>query len=347
MHCNLGEFDNAFAINDPNMPPTTQYAKMVREYSRRKLSYDSDAMNAFKGALTFMESTLETPCYSGLPEAYLNWALLWASSEPLTRRTAFPSYSWVGWKGEVRLPRLPGGYTYLKWLNDFCWIGYGKRKLDGVDSPFLELETMRALFKLGDALPSSTNISKSEEEHEGAQARSRRRTLLDSRNKICGFVNIDDPASCPRFEDEVVVLILLSVAQPWDLNRFKDTEIAYSSKSDDDPSLLHASESQSTESTATNETTQPPWDTTQPNPKAGTVTTDHGWGYLSKNAEDTFSFDFYNVMLVHVPMVILTPDDSGEVKMTRISVRVGLGILHHKALHWALEEPWEDYILLG
>ena len=110
MQCNLGEFDNTFAINDPNMPPTTQYAKLVREYSRRKLTYDSDAMNAFKGALRFIESILKTPCYSGLPELYLDWALLWASSEPLTRRTAFPSYSWVGWKGEVRLPRLPGGY---------------------------------------------------------------------------------------------------------------------------------------------------------------------------------------------------------------------------------------------
>lgn len=347
MRCNLGEFDNAFAINDPNMPPTTQYAKMVREYSRRKLSYDSDAMNAFKGALHFMESTLETPCYFGLPETYLHWALLWASSEPLTRRTAFPSYSWVGWKGEVRLPRLPGGYTYLEWLKDFCWIEYGKRKLDGIDIPFLDLETIRALFKLGDALPSSTDASKSEEEHGGAQARPRRRTLLDSRNNVCGLVNIDDPASCPRFEDDVVVLILLSVAQPSDFNRFEDTKIAYDSKNDSDPSLPHASESQSTEATAANETTQPPWDITQPTLKPGTTTTDHGWGFLAEKDEDAFNFDFYNVMLVHVPLVMLTPDDSGEVKLTRISVRVGLGILHHKALNWALEEPGEDYILLG
>ena len=347
MCCNLYEFDNAFAIDNPNMPPTTQYAKLVREYSRRKLSYDSDAMNAFKGALHFMESTLKTPCYSGLPEMYLNWALLWASSEPLTRRTAFPSYSWVGWKGEVSLPRLPGGYIYLEWLRDFCWIEYGERKIDGIDIPILDLETMRALFKLGDALPSSTNTSKSEGEHGGVQARLRRRTLLDSRNKICGFVNIDDPASCPRFEDDVVVLILLSVAQPQDLERFADTKIDYDSKNDSDPSLPHASEHQSTESTVANETTQPPWDITQRTSKVGTATTDLGWGYLAQEDEEGFNFDFYNVMLVHVPIVILIPDDSGEVKLSRISDRVGLGILHHKALNWALEEPWEDHILLG
>ena len=132
-----------------------------------------------------------------------------------------------------------------------------------------------------------------------------------------------------------------------DLNRFEDTKIAYDSKNDSDPSLPHTSESQGTESMETNETTQPPWDITQPTPKAGTTTTDHGWGYLAEKDEDAFNFDFYNVMLVHTPLVMLSPDDSGEVKVTRISERVGLGILHHKALNWTLEEPWEDYILLG
>ena len=33
MRCNLGEFVNTFATNDPNMHPTMQYAKMVRQYS--------------------------------------------------------------------------------------------------------------------------------------------------------------------------------------------------------------------------------------------------------------------------------------------------------------------------
>ena len=137
------------------------------------------------------------------------------------------------------------------------------------------------------------------------------------------------------------------MAQPSDFNRFEDTKIAYDSKNDSDLSLPHASESQSTEATAANETTQPPWDITQSTPKAGTTTTDYSWGFLAKKDEDAFNFDFYNVMLVHVPIVMLTPDDSGEVKVTRISERVGLGILHHKALNWALEEPREDYILLG
>ena len=351
MRCNLGEFDNAFAINNPNMPPTEQYAKLVREYSRRKLTYDSDAMNAFKGALQFLESTLETRCYSGLPEAYLNWALLWASSESLIRRTAFPftvfpSYSWVGWKGEVRFPRLPGGYTYLEWLKDYCWIEYGKRKLDGIDVPLLDFESLRALFKLGDALPASTEAWKTDEGHQGEQAPPRRRWLLDSRSKICGYINIDDPVSCPPFEDDVVVLIILSVAQPWDLNRFEDVKIAYSSESDGDSILPTASEGQGGESTVANETTSSPWTITQPSPKAGTKTNDHGWGYRSEKDNDSFNFDFYNVMLVHVPSVLVRPDDSGEVTVKRVSERVGLGILHHKALNWALEEPWENYILL-
>ena len=349
MRCNLGKFHNAFAINNPDVPPTTQYAKLVREYSRRKLTYDSDAMNAIKGALRFLESTLETRCYSGLPEAYLKWTLLWASPESLIRRTTFPSYSWVGWKGEVRFPTLPpGGSTYLEWLNDYCWIEYGKRKLDGIDVSFLDFETMCASFTLGDALPASSEAFKTDEEQLEERIPPRRRRLLDSRSKTCGYINIDDPASCPPFEDNVVILIILSVAQLWDLNRFEYVEIAYSSESDGDPILPTALGGQGGESIVANETTSAPWTITQPSPKAGTRTNDHGWGHLSKDDSDAFTFDFYNVMLVHVPRVLVGLDDpSGEVRATRISERVGLGILHHRALEWALEKPWEDYILLG
>ena len=52
-------------------------------------------------------------------------------------------------------------------------------------------------------------------------------------------------------------------------------------------------------------------------------------------------------MLVHMPSPLIRLDDGGELTVTRISERVGLGILHHKALNWALEEPWGKYILLG
>ena len=51
-------------------------------------------------------------------------------------------------------------------------------------------------------------------------------------------------------------------------------------------------------------------------------------------------------MPVHVPIVMLTLDNSGEVKVTRMSERGGPGILHHTALNWALEEPWEVFVLL-
>ena len=347
MRCNLGEFDNAFAINNPNMPPTSQYAKLVREYSRRKLTYDSDAMNAFKGALRFMESTLKTTCYSGLPEAYINWALLWASSKSLARRTAFPSYSWVGWKGEVLFPRLPGGYTYLEWLEDYCWIEYGKRQIDGIDIPFLEFDSLRALFKLGDALLADIEALDPEGRHQEEQASPRGRMLLDSRGKVCGYINIDDSASCPRFEDDVAVLVVLSVAQPSNLNRFEEVDITYDSEEDGKARLAAASEGQGREVTVANDTTVSPWNIKQPHPKAGTKTSDHGWGFMVKEGSDTFSFDFYNVMLVHVPRLLIRLNDSGEVTVTRISERAGLGILHHKALHWALEEPREEHILLG
>ena len=237
--------------------------------------------------------------------------------------------------------------TYLEWLNDFCWIEYGKHKFNGVDTPFLVLETMHASFTFGQALPTSTETLESDEEHGDSKARPRRRALVDSRDKICGYINIDDPISCPRLENDDVVIILLSVAQPSDFNRSEDPEIAYGGKEGSDPSLRYVSRSRGTESTAANETTQPPWDIIQPSPKAGTSTTDHGWGYLAKEDEDTFNFDFYNVMLVHLQDPVLAPDDSGGVTVRSTYERVGLGKLHYKALNWAVHPPWEARILLG
>lgn len=210
---------------------------------------------------------------------------------------------------------------------------------------------MRALFKLGDALPASAEPGKIDEEHQGRQAPPpRRRWVLDSRGKICGYINIDDPASCPPFNDDVVGLIILSVAQPWDLYRFEEVKIAYTSEAEggDESILPAASEGNGGESIrVTNETTDSQWTVTQPSPKAGTKTDDRGWGYRFEKHSNAFNFDFYNVMLIHESRVLVTTDDSSKVRVTRISERVGLGILHHKALNWALEEPWEDYILLG
>lgn len=80
------------------------YETLVRVYTKRELTDPGDKLNAFRAALAMLgfEDSGGTLC--GLPEAYLDEALLWrplASITPLARNPRFASWSWAGWTGHV------------------------------------------------------------------------------------------------------------------------------------------------------------------------------------------------------------------------------------------------------
>lgn len=107
----------------PPWPSLHLYANLVQNYSSRNLSYPADAERAFTAIL----STLSGP-FPGSPQAFLygiptlrfDFGLSWSRSRSyhaveFVRREAFPSWSWLGWTGEVDFdehsqleePRLP------------------------------------------------------------------------------------------------------------------------------------------------------------------------------------------------------------------------------------------------
>lgn len=97
-------------------PSSTDMCERIEEYSRRQLSYQSDALNAVAGVLQTYESTIIPEYhYFGLPifrpflreadpattsmDAFvqsLRWSL--EGLQVRERRLEFPSWSWVGWK---------------------------------------------------------------------------------------------------------------------------------------------------------------------------------------------------------------------------------------------------------
>lgn len=100
------------------------FINLAMEYNKRDLTHDSDAMNAFMG-ITQAFSLLENPVYSmwGLPfihQADLHpltavseakstflrsfcWEdMLSGRQRSCTRRQDFPSWSWVGWRTDIR-----------------------------------------------------------------------------------------------------------------------------------------------------------------------------------------------------------------------------------------------------
>ncbi|KAK0752744.1 heterokaryon incompatibility protein-domain-containing protein [Schizothecium vesticola] len=80
------------------------YSDAVSMYTRRKMSWQTDALRAFHGVGDLVAQGVHTAFWHGLPEFNLDAALLWYPRELLTRRThadASPSWSWAGWEGHA------------------------------------------------------------------------------------------------------------------------------------------------------------------------------------------------------------------------------------------------------
>ena len=83
------------------------YVRLVKDYTRRKLSVASDASRAIASLLTRISSDTGTNFIFGLPAQDIVQALLWEGSQ-LRRNGEFPSWSWLGWQGDI---------SYRDWLS--------------------------------------------------------------------------------------------------------------------------------------------------------------------------------------------------------------------------------------
>lgn len=94
------------------------YMFLVKLYSQRRLTYESDALDAFEGMADALGSRWGCSLFAcGIPDAILDLGLLWRPTvhEPIRRRQGsqgaelsaehtwrhFPSWCWSGWSGPV------------------------------------------------------------------------------------------------------------------------------------------------------------------------------------------------------------------------------------------------------
>lgn len=84
------------------------YAQIMKEYSSRSLTKQTDIEHALAGVLQVMETMFKNSAFwLNMPLALLDAALLWHPTGPLSRRTCpvyddpVPSWSWAGWIGPV------------------------------------------------------------------------------------------------------------------------------------------------------------------------------------------------------------------------------------------------------
>lgn len=105
-----GETYDGVLRADVSWPSLKKWDNLVSEYLRRRLTYEADILRAFSGILRTLGRSMSGGFHFGMPEQFFDAALLWVPTETLTRREdlkngnqkyEFPSWSWVGWKGEI------------------------------------------------------------------------------------------------------------------------------------------------------------------------------------------------------------------------------------------------------
>ena len=96
-------------IDDP-VKAIAAYSRSVAQFSGRQMSNARDILASFEGILSVLREFLKTDFWFGLPERYLDEALLWIEAGPSLRRNAFitpsskmlfPTWSWAGWDTRV------------------------------------------------------------------------------------------------------------------------------------------------------------------------------------------------------------------------------------------------------
>lgn len=123
-HCRWGALSEDCGVTllwTPNgslqmLEPIRDYKEIVEEYSRRVLTTQTDAFRAMSGMIRRISENQQWHIVEGMPMVALeNMMLFRRKLHPLSRRPGFPSYSWLGWKGDLEF--MEGFYFFEAWIN--------------------------------------------------------------------------------------------------------------------------------------------------------------------------------------------------------------------------------------
>jgi hypothetical protein len=134
--------------------PENVYWEAVRAYSRRALSWESDALNAFSGIIDHFQTEKKLGTEWGLLTAFFASNLFWQSELFMARRRdGFPSWSWLGWStGTLALQKDLCDYQ-TQCLSQ--WVNYSRFQRSGDQVKF---------FSVSPALQSDASTLDPEEE---------------------------------------------------------------------------------------------------------------------------------------------------------------------------------------
>ena len=111
------------AAQIPRWPDLSRWADLVGQFNQRKLTFDTDIVDAFSGATSAFNRQFSSGILWGIPEIYFDYCILWKPMTALRRRTTpsaatLPSWSWVGWEGDIALVGIWPIITNIPGLDD-------------------------------------------------------------------------------------------------------------------------------------------------------------------------------------------------------------------------------------
>jgi hypothetical protein len=132
-------------------PDLKEYSELVASYSARDLTFQRDAKAAFTGVTNTLSKVFTAGFVFGLPVMFLDIALLWQPSYEIIEReqSLFPSWSWMGWKGEVDLREWQKGLDYLQsHTSQHIVLPLSSWKASSTESgPWVELRICRKKYR--------------------------------------------------------------------------------------------------------------------------------------------------------------------------------------------------------
>jgi hypothetical protein len=124
--------------------PLQTYAKVVEKYTACYLDSKDDILAAFNGISNVLSKAIDGNFIYGMPDVYLDWALLWEPRYYSQRRlpyklhkkkdfremrpkveSIFPSWSWSGWLGIMHYTNAVCSlypHDLKEWFNRHTWI---------------------------------------------------------------------------------------------------------------------------------------------------------------------------------------------------------------------------------
>ncbi|KAE9377239.1 HET-domain-containing protein [Stipitochalara longipes BDJ] len=124
--CKKMPSSNHTGFETTSWPNFYRYARLITLYNERSLTYPQDILDAFVGLTSVLRPTFDGGFICGLPQMFFDSALLWQPYRPLDRREIrkshdmapawpwIPSWSWIGWRGNLHSESWRSGYDYMK-----------------------------------------------------------------------------------------------------------------------------------------------------------------------------------------------------------------------------------------